>query len=168
MRWRIIHELSRLGASLDLIDAEANRDPSVTGQEAAMGARAANSGRDLKDWAWEHATEKLDLSNEAHHKVVLAFWKFGQEDVLEPFLGEYLDVVDKVARGEDEWAGASQQFRQNVVGLLFPRPMADAEFIARLDAWMALRDLPTSVRRTVIERRDDAIRALRAQGQWLD
>ncbi len=166
LRWRIIHELSRLGSSLDLIDTEASRDPSVTGQEAALAARAANPSRDLKDWAWEHATEKLDLSNEGHHKVVLAFWKFGQDDVLEPFKSAYLDVVDRVARGVDEWAGASQQYRQNVVGLLFPRPMADVAFIAQLDEWMSARTLPTSVHRTLVERRDDAVRALRAQGLW--
>ncbi|WP_028709537.1 aminopeptidase N [Propionicicella superfundia] len=168
LRWRIVHELSRLGAGVELVDAERERDPSVTGEEAALGARAANPSPDLKAWAWEHATATLDLSNESHHKVCLSFWKFDQDEVLRPYVDAYLDVVDRVANGTDEWAGASQQYRQNVVNLLFPRPFADQEFLTGLDAWMAVRELPTPVYRTLIERRDDAIRALRAQGSWQD
>jgi aminopeptidase N len=168
LRWRIVHELSRLGADPSLIDAERERDASVTSEEAAIGARAANPDAELKAWAWQHGTATLDLSNEAHHKLCLGFWQFGQDEALRPYVSAYLDVVDRVATAADVWAGASQQYRQNVVNLLFPRPFADRDFIAGLDAWMAERELPTPVHRTLIERRDDAIRALRAQGTWQD
>ena len=41
---------------------------------------------------------------------------------------------------------------------------ADREpFLARLDAWLAGVDLSASVRRTVVERRADSLRALRCQ-----
>ena len=51
-----------------------------------------------------------------------------------------------------------------MLGLLFPRPLADRAFIAKLDAFLGERDLPDSVKRLVLERRDDALRALHNQG----
>ncbi len=50
-----------------------------------------------------------------------------------------------------------------MLGLLFPRPLADRGMLARLDAWMDETDLSDSVRRQIGERRDDAERALRCQ-----
>jgi aminopeptidase N len=167
LRWRVLNELSRLGAVGPAeLDAESERDPSVTGREHRDGARSANPARELKEWAWHTATVTLDLTNESHNKVCTHFWKFGQDEVLRPYVQRYLDVVGEIAAEAGPWRGASPQHRNNVVGLLFPRPFADVEFIDTLDAWLADHEVPSHVHRILIEKRDDSVRALRAQGRW--
>ena len=71
-----------------------------------------------------------------------------------------LDAVEAISQGRDGWGDRSTQNRQHVQSNLFPRPLADQAFLDRLDAFMAERELVDSVRRLVIERRDDAARAL--------
>lgn len=166
LRWRIIHDLARLGADHDLISAELERDPTSAGREAAGAARAARPDPESKACAWQQATAADELSNEAHRRVCGSFWQFGQDDVLRPYADRYLDVLSAIAAGEDGWGDRSLAIRQHVITMLFPRPFADREYVERLDAWRAERDLPEPLARLLAERRDDAVRALRAQGAW--
>ena len=87
-----------------------------------------------------------------------------QDEILTPYVDRYLEVVDDIGNQRGRWATASTTIRQHVLGLLFPRPLADRAFIATLDAFLAERALPDSVKRLVLERRDDALRALHNQG----
>ena len=80
-----------------------------------------------------------------------------------PYVEHYLDVVRAIAEQRDGWGERSTIIRQHVLGLLFPRPLADREFLGRLDALMAELDAPDFVARMIAERRDDALRALRNQ-----
>ncbi len=166
LRWRIVHELARQGADDGLIAAELELDSSVAGQEAAAAARSARPDPESKAWAWKQATASDELSNEAHDKVCANFWQFDQGGALLPYRERYLEVVDAIAKGEAGWAGRGMTMRQHVVKLLFPLPFADQGFVAGLDAWMHVRDLPEAIKRPLVEKRDFAVRALRAQGAW--
>ena len=53
--------------------------------------------------------------------------------------------------------------RTNVLRYLFPRPVDKQPFVDELDDWLANTELTGSVRRTIEERRDDLLRALRCQ-----
>ena len=162
-RWRLLTELARVGAANeDHIAAEAGRDATATGAEKAAGARSAMKDADAKAAAWAAATEQ-DTPNETHAQICAQFWQLDQDDLLAPYADRYLEVVDAIGAQQGRWATASTTIRQHVLSLLFPRPLADRAFIDKLDAFLAGRDLPESVRRLVIERRDDAVRALRNQ-----
>ncbi|MFT3877568.1 MAG: aminopeptidase N [Propioniciclava sp.] len=163
LRWRLLTDLARVGAIGEAaIAAEAERDKTATGAEKAAGARAALKDAAAKADAWAAATQR-DTPNETHFQICAQFWQFDQDEVLAPYADAYLEVVDAIAERRGPWASASTTIRQHVLGLLFPRPLADAAFLRKLDAFLADRELPDSVRRLVIERRDDAVRALANQ-----
>ena len=119
-------------------------------------------GAAAKAEAWAAATER-DTPNETHFQICSQFWQLDQDEVLAPYADLYLDVVDAIGSGRGTGATASTTIRQHVLGLLFPRPLADRAFIAKLDGFLEGRQLPDSVRRLVSERRDDAVRALNNQ-----
>ena len=163
LRWRLLTELARVGGAGEAeIAAEAERDRTATGAEKAAGARAASRDADAKAAAWAAATEQ-DTPNETHFQICAQFWQLDQDDLLAPYADRYLEVVDAIGSQQGRWATTSTTIRQHVLGLLFPRPLADRAFIDKLDAFLAERQLPESVRRLVIERRDDAVRALNNQ-----
>ena len=164
LRWRLLTELARVGAAGEAeIAAELDRDPTSTGAEKAAGARSASKDADAKAAAWAAATEQ-DTPNETHFQITSQFWQLDQDEILTPYVDRYLEVVDDIGNQRGRWATASTTIRQHVLGLLFPRPLADRAFIATLDAFLAERALPDSVKRLVLERRDDALRALHNQG----
>ncbi|WP_342371809.1 aminopeptidase N [Propioniciclava soli] len=163
LRWRLLTELARVGAIGEAeIAAEAQRDKTATGAEKAAGARSALADADAKAEAWAAATQR-DTPNETHFQICSQFWQLDQDELLAPYAERYLDVVAAIAEQRDGWDKRSTTIRQHVLGLLFPRPLADRAFLDRLDAFLAARELPDAVRRLVLERRDDAERALRNQ-----
>ena len=164
LRWRILLDLARLGAATDdLIAAEQGRDTSLTGREWAAAVGAARPTAPAKRAAWEFATARGDVPNEAQRKVCLYFWQFDQDAVLEPYLGAYVELVEAIAERSQGWAERSQTLRNNALTLLFPRPLADGDFLDRLERWALQHDLPASVRRVLVEKHDDAARSLRVQ-----
>jgi len=165
LRWRLLTDLARVGAASEAdIAAEAEHDKTATGAEKAAGARSALKDAGAKASAWAAATAQ-DTPNETHAQICAQFWQLDQEAILGPYADAYLEVVEAIGEQRGRWATASTTIRQHVLGLLFPRPLADRAFLAKLDAFLAGRDLPESVRRLVIERRDDAVRALANQGR---
>ena len=103
------------------------------------------------------------MPNETHYQICANFWQVGQADDLRAYADRYLDVVRAVSDQRDGWGQRSQVIRKHVLELLFPWPLADREFLNRLDGWLAETPLTDSVRRVLNERRDDAERALRCQ-----
>jgi aminopeptidase N len=75
----------------------------------------------------------------------------------------YLDVAQAISDGRDGWSERSSAIRQHVLGLLFPRPLADRGMLQLMSLWLGGTRLSDSVLRQVNERRDDAERSLRCQ-----
>ena len=164
LRWLIVTQLARRGVIGEAeIAAEAQRDATAAGAERAAGARAALPTAEAKQWAWQQATAEPGVPNETHYQVCSQFWQLGQAEVLRPYTEAYLDVAQAISEGRDGWAQRSSAIRQHVLGLLFPRPLADREYLARLERWVAETSPSDSVLRQVSERWDDAERALRCQ-----
>ncbi|MBP8919829.1 MAG: aminopeptidase N [Micropruina sp.] len=164
LRWRLVTNLARLGG-IDAagIDAELARDNTATGAEKAAGARAARPDAEAKADAWRLAIDDPSVPNETHTQLCATFWQLGQEDVLEPYVDAWFEVMGDIAAGRNGWASRSLAIRKNVGELLFPRPLGDRALVRRIDDWMASTELNDSVRRMVSERRDDVLRALRCQ-----
>jgi aminopeptidase N len=163
LRWHLLINLSRVGViGEDEIAAELALDPTARGAERAAGVRAASPDQAAKAEAWRLATVE-DTANETQFQICANFWQFGQDAVLEPYLGAYQAVVEAISAGRDGWADRSSAIRQHVLGLLFPKTLIDRENLAALDAWLAGVQLTDAVSRQVMERRDDAERALRCQ-----
>jgi aminopeptidase N len=164
LRWSAVLNLARLGR-LDeaAIDAEADRDNTVTGAEQAAAAKAARPTAEAKAEAWRLAAEADDVPNGTQRAITLAFWQRGQHDVLAPYVEKYLTAAGEISRGEGDWSTKGYALRENLLRYLFPVPEQLAPFIERLDTWLAETELVDSVRRPLVEGRDNAARALRCQ-----
>jgi aminopeptidase N len=156
--------LARLGR-LDeaAIDAEADRDNTVTGAEQAAAAKAARPTAEAKAEAWRLAAEADDMPNGTQRAITLAFWQRGQDAVLAPYIEKYLTAAGEISRGEGDWPTKGYALRENLLRYLFPVPEQLAPFIERLDAWLSDQELVDSVRRPIVEGRDNAARSLRCQ-----
>ncbi len=164
LRWHILTSLARLGVAGEAeIEAELARDATAQGQEKAAGARAARPSPEAKAEAWRLATEDPDVPNETHYQICLNLWQLGQDEALQPYFERYLDVAQAISAGTDGWGERSSAIKQHVLGLLFPRPLLDRAALQRLNEWMGQARLSDSVHRQVLERSDDAERALRCQ-----
>ena len=164
LRWSVVRQLARLGRMDAVgIDAERQRDQTITGSEQAAAARAARPTAEAKEEAWRLATESDDVPNGTQRAVCLAFWQRGQHEVLAPYVEGYLATAAAISRSENGWAKRGNSLRTNVLRFLFPSPRDLAPFVERLDAWRAETPLIESVRRSIEEGRDNTLRALHCQ-----
>ncbi len=163
-RWAILTTLARLNAAgLDEISAEAERDKTISGSQAAAGARAALANEQTKAEAWELATNDPKIPNGTHIAVASNFWKYGQEAILAGYEDRYLELARQIADSEGSWAGRGHIARQTALLHLWPAVLVSEEWLGRLDEWMAGRELPEQVRRVLAENADGARRAMRVQ-----
>ena len=164
LRWSLVAHLARLGR-IDpaCIAAELERDASITGSEQAAGARAARPDPKAKTEAWRLAVEEDTLPNATQGWICLRFWQRGQDEVLEPYIDRYFAAAEDISASRGVWATKGTTLRKSVLRNLFPWPTDLRVFLVRLDTWLEGVDLNSSTRRAILERRDDAVRALQAQ-----
>ncbi|GAB2469476.1 aminopeptidase N [Luteococcus sediminum] len=164
LRWRIVGSLARLGAIDEAgIAAEAERDQTITGAEWAAGARAALADADSKERAWVQATTDESVPNGTHLRMCAGFWSYGQADMLRPYAERYLELARTISAGEQGWDRRGTAATQHVLLYLFPHPVADEDFLSRVDELAADEQTAPSVRRILLEQADAARRALRCQ-----
>ena len=164
MRWTMVARLAALGR-LDeaAIAAEEAADGSVTGQERAVGARAARPSAEAKAEAWRLAVEEDSIPNALQSAICLGFWQRHQDDVLEPYVDRYLQLAEDISAARGVWATKGISLRKNALRNLFPWPTDQQPFLERLDGWLADAEIAQSVRRVILERRDETVRALACQ-----
>ncbi|WP_040281754.1 aminopeptidase N [Tessaracoccus massiliensis] len=166
MRWAITASLAKLGAiGHDEISAELDRDNTSAGAEQAAGAGAAVPDEDSKAQAWSLATDDADVPNETHRAICMGFWRYGQDEVLEPYPAAYLDLLGKISRREGPWAERGYATVGTALRWLFPTPLVTESLVATVQAWLDDNEPSEQVRRSVTERLDEARRALKAQGR---
>ena len=164
IRWAIVAALSKLGAiSHDEINAELERDNTSAGAEQAAGAAAAHPDAETKAQAWALATDSPDVPNETHRAIAMGFWRYGQDEVLEPYKAAYLDLLGKISRREGSWADRGYATMGTALRWLFPTPLVTDSVVTTVQAWLDDNEPSEQVRRAVTERLDESRRALKAQ-----
>ena len=94
MRWTLITALAKSGRFGDAeIDAELEVDKTISGQEQAAAARAAQPTPEAKEAAWAAIIDP-STPNETAREVAFSIFRFGQEDVLEPYLEKFLTAAE--------------------------------------------------------------------------
>ena len=157
LRWELITALARAGRFGDAeIDSELEVDTTISGKEKAAGARVAQPDAAAKKEGWNAIVDPA-TANETAREMTLSIFRFGQEDVLEPYLERYLAAA--------ETAIDSLGFHKASVVLEygFPKPLASPTTMARLDEWLADNTAPKGAVRYVGEARAEIARALNAQ-----
>ena len=160
LRWAIIEELAAAGLDDDgvLADREAAADDTADGRRHRAAARAARPLAEAKAEAWRLVVETPDQPNDLIGAVMAEFYAVDGEELAEPYVEPYFAGLATV------WAERSIQNAERIVTGGYPWPLASPDLLARTDAWLASDAAKApALRRLVLEARDDAARALRAQ-----
>jgi aminopeptidase N len=159
LRWAFLHRLASRGAVGDAeIDAELSSDATDAGERHAATCRASQPSPASKRETWETLTSgKLTI---AMFRAVLAgFADEDQQDLTGSYRSEYFAAVGEVWR---DWSSAiAQDF---VEGIYQVCPVAQ-ETVDATDSYLASAEQPASLRRLLLEGRDDVLRALRCRAR---
>jgi aminopeptidase N len=160
MRWHLLRRLVVLGeASDDAIEAELRRDPTAAGERHAAAARAARPTAEAKAEAWRLAVEDESLPNAVQAAVIGGFWHSEQLALLEPYVDRYFEAIG------DVWRNRTTEMAQNVVIGLYPSLLVQPRVVERTDRYLQEQDVPSALRRLLLESRDGVVRALRARAR---
>jgi aminopeptidase N len=157
MRWVLITALARAGRFGDAeIDAELEVDKTISGKEQAAAARASQPTPEAKEAAW-NAILDPSTPNETSREIAFSIFRFGQEDVLEPYLEKFLTASETLV----DVLGFHKA--STVLEYGFPKPLGSEATLARLDEWLATSDAPKQAKRYIGEARAEIARALANQ-----
>jgi aminopeptidase N len=157
LRWTLLTALTRSGRADDAaVEAELERDNTISGKESAAAAEAAMPTAEAKARAWQLALSE-DTPNETMRYIAIAFQQPHQADVLAPYVDRYLDAATHL------WEERGVFHASTVLTWMFPRELATEETRARVAAWLEDTTANPAARRFVSEGLDEIERALRAQ-----
>jgi aminopeptidase N len=157
MRWVLITALARAGRFGDAeIDAELEVDRTISGQEQAAAARAAQPTPEAKQAAWDAIVDPA-TPNETSREIAFSIFRFGQEDVLAPYLEKFLDAAETLV----DTLGFHKA--STVLEYCFPIALGSAATLARVDEWLADNKAPKQAQRYIGEARAEIARALTAR-----
>ena len=163
LRWALLTSLAAAGVAGEAeINAELERDNTISGQENAAGARAAQPTAEAKAEAWEAVVVRTDVPNETARSIVLSFQRAGQEEVLAPYVDKYFEAADTL------WEHLGTHRASTVLDHIFPLPLASEELLAKADAWLESSPAEPAAKRYVREGRAEVARALAAQKRDAD
>ncbi|MFC7361351.1 aminopeptidase N [Nocardioides astragali] len=157
MRWTLITALARAGRFGDAeIDAELEVDKTISGKELAAAARVAQPTASAKEAGWNAILDPA-TPNETSREIAMSIFRFGQEDVLAPYLDKFLEASETLV----DTLGFHKA--SVVLELGFPKALGSEATLARIDEWLADSDAPKQAKRYVGEARAEIARALAAQ-----
>ena len=159
MRWSLLTSLVVAGAAAEAdVDREQDRDDTASGRRFAAQALAARPTAAAKDAAWASVVDSDELPGAVQGSVILGFTKVNEVELLRPFVDRYFAAI------EDAWASRTNEIAQQIVTGLYPSALADADLLARTDAWLDQRpDAVPALRRLVVENRDAVARCIAVQ-----
>ncbi|QCX26907.1 aminopeptidase N [Nocardioides jishulii] len=157
LRWLLVGALAAGGRFTDAeIDAELERDSTIAGKEAAAAARVAQPTAEAKASGWAAILDPK-TPNETSREMVLSIFRHGQDEVVAPYLGQYLEAAETLV----DVLGFHKA--SVVLEYGFPKALASQETVATVDAWLEQTQAPAQALRYVREGRADVVRALAAQ-----
>jgi aminopeptidase N len=160
LRWVLLTALAANGRVDNTeINAELERDNTISGQEHAAAALTVRPTPEAKAQAWHDAIERDDIPNETQRSIALAFPTAGQAEVLAPYLEKYLAVADHI------WEEKGVQRASTALEYMFLMPLVSTGTLARVDDWLATSQANPAAKRYVREGRADMARALAAQAR---
>ena len=159
MRWALLTGLVAAGAATEQdIEREQDRDDTSSGRCSAALARAARPTAEAKEEAWASVVDRVDQPNAMQDAMIQGFAKVHDIELLRPYVDRYFAAI------ETAWQTRTNETAQQIAIGLYPTLLADADLLARTDAWLAERpEAPAALRRLVVENRDAVARALRVQ-----
>lgn len=166
LRWALWTALTAQdAATTDELEEQLRRDRSMSGRTAYVRATASRPTAEAKQWAWQRITTDEKLTNDELRSLILGFIAPSGAAETTRFADDYYASL------VDWWRARTQTMALILAVGLFPKqPLQagqapeDNPAAAAASAWLeANADAPAGLRRSVLESRDDLLRALRAQ-----
>ncbi|MCF2531689.1 aminopeptidase N [Yinghuangia soli] len=158
LSWLFAETLTVTGAGTKAdLDALLAADETAAGRQHYTACRAAVDTTANKERAWRSVVESDDLPNAMVDAVIRGFDRTMDPKNLAPFTEPYFAALDRI------WSERSIEIARRIVVGLYPMGDVSAELLRRTDDWLADDGRAPALRRLVLERRDDAARALKAR-----
>jgi aminopeptidase N len=159
LRWTFLEALTAHGAADEAaIRAERAGDDTASGHRHEVRCLAARPSAAVKAAAWADVVESDALSNALVEATISGFMQTSQREPAAPYAQPYFAALEGL------WESRSIETAMTIVRGLFPYLQDRQETLDATDAWLeAHPDAAPSLRRLVMESRDDLARALRAQ-----
>ena len=160
LRWHLLICLVERGqAGVSEIDAELQRDNTLTGQLARERCLAAQPNLEAKEKAFKTATENFEISNWMRLSAIQGFARPLHRDFHAKFIDRYFGLILNIYNTK------SYEDSSNIIDLLFPSYVVSNETLAKTDAWLTStgKDAHPTLRRHVLEAKDSLVRALKVQ-----
>ena len=160
LRWHLLICLVERGlAGVSEIDAELQRDNTLTGQLARERCMAAIPNIEAKEQAFKTATENFEISNWMRLSAIQGFARPLHRDFHAMFIDRYFGLI------LDIYNTKSYEDSSNIIDLLFPSYVVSNETLSKTDAWLTStgKDAHPTLRRHVLEAKDSLVRALKVQ-----
>ena len=109
--------------------------------------------------AWSELVANPDVPNETHRSISSTFMRFGQEELLRPYVEKYLAAADTA------WEELGTHMASHLLANTFPLPLGSPELVERIDRWLEESPANPAAKRFVREGRADVLRALAAQAR---
>jgi aminopeptidase N len=158
MRWTLLTALVTGGrAGAEAIDAELAVDDTATGRVHAAAARAAQPTPEAKAAAWKAVVEDGDLPNAVQAAVIGGFGRVHDRTLLAPFVEPYFAALTRI------WATRTSEMASQIAVGLYPSGQPAEVVLPASDTWLDSSGAEPALHRMVLEGRDAAARAQRAQ-----
>jgi aminopeptidase N len=158
LRWSLLVALVAGGvAGESAIAAELSRDDTATGRLHAAAARAAVPTTDSKAAAWKAIVDEGTLPNAVQASMIGGFNRVHDRELLAPYVVPYFEALTRV------WAERTNEMASQIAVGLYPSVQPAALVLRHTDEWLETSDAEPALRRLVIEGRDAAARARKAQ-----
>ena len=160
LRWTLVTGLAAAGVYGEAeIAAELERDSTISGQEKAGAARAAQPLPEAKEAAWHAAVVDPHTPNETQRAITKAFMRSGQEELVAPYVDRYLEAAETL------WEHLGTHKASAALEYMFPTALASADLVDRVESWLATSTAEVAAKRFVQQGRDESRRALAAQAR---
>nr|WP_241267226.1 aminopeptidase N [Streptomyces scabichelini] len=159
LRWAFLEPLASHGVADEvMLAAELARDDTASGKRHQVRCLAARPSAAVKAQAWASVVESDTLSNALVEATIAGFAQPSQRSLGAAYVAKYFEVIERV------WEERSIQIAMDVVKGLFPSLQDSQATLDATDAWLSAHESAApSLRRLVLEARDDLARVLRGQ-----
>ena len=159
LRWALLNALAAAGRADDAaIDAELERDNTISGRERAAAARTVMPTAEAKEAAWQAAVERDDVPNETQRQIAVQLPGGRPGGAC---CGRSSSATSRSPRRSGRSSASSAPAM--VLQHLFPRALADRPTLDRVNEWLATTQANPAALRYVREGASDLERALAAQ-----
>jgi len=134
-------------------------DNTATGAQSAANARAAIPTIEGKQAAWSSLIDVDTAPNTIVRVTAAGFLRAHDTSLLEPFVGQYFDVLQKV------WAERSYSIAEKLIVGLYPSPLSNQALVDATRTWLDANPEPAALRRLVVENLAGVERSLRVQAR---